>query len=106
MAFTTGKEVSVKSPENGPRQLDRRLDQPSEVRLGSPNSADSPTTPLSEDEKSVLGCLRKAGGGLTIRQLQIRSSCSAAECRIALDGLLRRELAGQLNTLVPSYFSK
>lgn len=61
---------------------------------------------LSKQEKTVLDCLRAEANGLTLRQLEARTACSAHILEHALDELVRQDLVSRLNTLVPSYICK
>ena len=63
----------------------------------------TPSLRLSEDQRRVLECLRKEGGGLTARQIQSRLACSPAAVENALTVLLERQFVSRLNTLIPSY---
>ena len=54
----------------------------------------------------MLECLEKAGCGLTTRQLESRSQCSADVLERALAGLVERKLVTRLNTIIPSYAAR
>jgi len=58
---------------------------------------------LSEEQKRVLDCLQEVDTGLTLRQLEVRTSCGGPVLQDALDQLLAQRLVIRLNTLVPSY---
>ena len=62
-----------------------------------------PLVQLSDDQRRILDCLRTAGSGLTLRQLEIRAAGSAPILQAALDGLLEQGLVARLNTFIPSY---
>jgi hypothetical protein len=66
----------------------------------------TPYTVLSEDELRVLECLKEAGEGLTVRQLEYRSACSGEALDRALAGLMQQKLVARLNTIVPSYTAR
>jgi hypothetical protein len=95
-----GKEAHMR-PQTGPKQ---HLDRQAETREKS--SGPSPSAPLvqlSDEQKRVLDCLEEAGTGLTLRQLEVRTSSAAPALQDALDGLLAQSLVARLNTLIPSY---
>lgn len=62
--------------------------------------------PLSEEQQRVLECLQKAGCGLTARQIESRSACSAGALEFALGVLTERKLITRLNTIIPSYAAR
>jgi hypothetical protein len=62
--------------------------------------------PLSEEQHRVLECLQKAGCGLTTRQMESRSACSAEALELALGVLVERKLVTRLNTIIPSYAAR
>lgn len=62
--------------------------------------------PLSEEQQRVLECLQKAGCGLTTRQIESRSHCSADILECALAALVERKLVTRLNTIIPSYAAR
>jgi hypothetical protein len=99
-AFAAGEEIHMKPQEAVRRQPDPPAHSP------IPNSdlvAQGPSGQLSEEQAKVLGCLRAAGSGLTVRQLEARTACAAAELEEALGGLIRQDLVSRLNTVIPSF---
>lgn len=58
---------------------------------------------LAADDQSVLECLRSAGSGLTIRQVQARTKDSVLDPEAVLQRLVERKLVSRLNTLIPTY---
>ena len=62
-----------------------------------------PLMELTEEQNAVLDCLRMAGSGLTLKQLETRTACAAPVLHDALEELLRQDLVARLNTLIPSY---
>ena len=61
------------------------------------------TEALCADDESVLECLRSAGSGLTMRQLQARTKDSVVDPEAVLQRLVERKLVSRLNTLIPTY---
>jgi hypothetical protein len=77
-------------------------------RSDTPGNDHEPSHPpalveLSDDQKRVLDCLHAAGSGLTLRQLEAKTSRPLPALEEALDGLLAKNLVARLNTLIPSY---
>jgi hypothetical protein len=58
---------------------------------------------LSDEQRRVLDCIRKSGGGLTARQIRSRVGCDVLTLDSVLVSLLERRYISRLNTLVPSY---
>lgn len=98
--ITAEKEAHVKPQAEARKQRDRQI----ETRIRHSDPADQKRlVQLTEEQKRILDCLQTAGSGLTPRQLEIRTACSAPALQDALDGLLQRDLVARLNTLIPSY---
>lgn len=66
----------------------------------------TPHLVLTEDQLRVLDCMRRAGGGLTARQIGSRSACSGEALETALAALVEQKLVARLNTIIPSYAAR
>lgn len=88
-------------PQTGAQQdRERRSQSRPDVPLYAQSSGDEE---MSERQRQVLECLRKAGTELTARQIQARVSCAPCATDEALAELLDMHMVVRLNTLVPSF---
>jgi hypothetical protein len=95
-----GKEADVKPQTGAPQHRDKESDL--QVSQGHTLQT-TPPPELSAEARAVLESLRKAGTGLTLRQLGSRVSLEAPILEDALGLLVDRRLVTRLNTIIPSY---
>ncbi|MBN1629342.1 MAG: MarR family transcriptional regulator [Thermoleophilia bacterium] len=60
-------------------------------------------TDLDAGQRLVLDCLRTAGTGLTIAQLESRLSLPHGSLQTTMETLVHQRLVARLNTVVPSF---
>lgn len=58
---------------------------------------------VSGDEERVFECLRSAGTGLTLRQVEARTREWVTDPKVSLASLVECGLVARLNTLIPTY---
>lgn len=99
-----GRKETRVEPQTG---VQRHRDPASEIRPGPATEALPALVPgLNDLQRQVVECLREAGKGLTVKQLEARILSPSEALQETLDLLVERRLVARLNTIIPSYSSR
>ena len=83
---------------------EQHREKPAQELVGDGESTATPSlVRLTDEQKLVFDCLKRAEVALTQRQIALQVSCPAPNVEQALTGLVAVNLVARLNTLVPSY---